>query len=102
MKKKSNKLARLERNRFSVFYELDKCMYCGSEYQLTRHEIYEGRNRKNSMEDGFVLPLCFNCHRQLQENKEFSEHWKRKAQRYFEEHLGTREDFIKRYRRNYL
>ena len=102
MKKKSSKLAKLERERFSVFYSLDTCMYCGSQYQMTKHEIFEGRNRKNSMEDGFVLPLCFNCHRQLQENTSFNERWKRKAQIYYEENIGTREDFIKRYRRNYL
>jgi hypothetical protein len=102
MKKKSNKLARLERNRFSVFYSLDYCMNCGSNYQLTKHEVFEGRNRLNSMEDGFVLPLCWNCHRKLQEDATFNDYWKKKAQTYFEENIGTREDFIKRYRRNYL
>ena len=103
MKKKSKRIAKLERNRFSVFYDtLDTCVFCGSQYQMTKHEIFEGRNRINSMEDGFVLPLCFNCHREKQENKEFSDYWKKKAQTYYEKNIGTREDFIKRYRRNYL
>lgn len=102
MKKKSNKLRRLEKNRKSVFCELGSCMNCGSTYQLTKHEIFEGRNRKNSMIYGFVLPLCLECHRKLQENKEFNEHWKRKSQEYFEEHYGTHDDFMKTFYRNYL
>ena len=101
MKKKSKDLSRLERNRYSVFYELDSCMNCGSTRQLTKHEIFEGRNRKNSMIYGFVLPLCLECHRNLQENKEFNDHWKKKAQDYFEEHIGTHEDFMGIFRRNY-
>ena len=103
MRKKSVKLARLERNRKSVFYEdLGICCYCGSTYQMTKHEIFEGRNRINSMTYGFVLPLCLTCHRNLQENKEFNDMWQKKAQTYFETYIGTRDDFLKIFRRNYL
>lgn len=101
MKKKSNELKRLERNRKSVFYELDSCMNCGSTREMSIHEIFPGRNRKNSMVYGFVLPLCLNCHRKLQENEEFNRHWKKKAQEYFEENLGTHQDFMDIFRRNY-
>lgn len=102
MKKKSSKLAKLERSRFSVFYEdLSVCMYCGSTYQMTIHEIFEGRNRQNSMRYGFTLPLCLECHRKLQDNKEFQDRWKQKAQRHFEEHIGTHDDFMRIFRRNY-
>jgi hypothetical protein len=103
MKKKSSKLAKLERNRFSVFCpELDTCYVCGSNYQMTKHEIFEGRNRINSMKYGFVLPMCYKCHSELQESKAFNDFWKKKSQRYFEKHFGTREDFISIFRRNYL
>lgn len=101
MRKKSSKLNKLERDRKSVFYDLSSCMYCGSRYQLTKHEIYPGRNRQNSMKYGFVLPLCLSCHQKLQENKEFEDHWKIKAQEYFEEYIGSREEFINIFRRNY-
>ena len=101
MKKKTSKLRLLERNRFSVFYELDSCMNCGSTYQLTKHEIFGGSNRQNSMRYGFVLPLCLKCHQTLQENTEFNQHWRTKAQDYFEENIGTKEDFIKIFRKNY-
>lgn len=103
MRYKSKRLVRLEKNRYSVFYEdLSVCMNCGSTYQPTKHEIFEGRNRVNSMVYGFVLPLCLNCHQRLQEDNYFNKKWKIKAQSYFEKYIGTREDFINIFRRNYI
>ncbi len=100
---KSNKLAKLERNRYSVFSnDTKKCYLCDSTYKLTWHEIYAGKNRSNSMEDGFCLRMCLNCHREYQDDTNFNDFWHREAQLYFEEHYGTKEDFISRYRRNYL
>lgn len=77
-------------------------MNCGSRFQLSIHEIYPGRNRQNSMKYGFVLPLCVDCHSNLQEDLNFNDKWKKRGQEYFEEHYGSREDFIKIFRRNYL
>lgn len=103
MKKKSKRLAKLERDRFSVFTDdLKTCWNCGSTRTMTKHEIFEGRNRQNSMKYGFVLPLCLRCHRTLQEDDDFIKEWQKKAQEYFEENIGTREEFMKIFRRNYL
>ena len=102
MRYKTSKLRNLEKNRFSVFYDdLSCCCHCGGTYQITKHEILEGRNRRNSMIYGFVLPLCLRCHRNLQDNKEFNEHWKKKAQTYFEDNIGTCDEFMKIFRMNY-
>ena len=102
MKTKSNKLAKLERNRFSVFTnDKEKCMFCPSTTNLTWHEIFAGRNRRNSMEDGFCLRMCLCCHEKYQEDVEFNEFWHEKAQIYFEEHVGSSEEFLNRYRKNY-
>lgn len=103
MKKKTNKLRQLEKNRFSVFYDsLSMCCACGSMNNMTKHEIFEGKNRRNSMKYGFVLPLCYRCHQKLQEDQSFSNKWKQKSQRYFEDNIGTREEFINIFRKNYL
>lgn len=103
MNKISKKQRKKEASRYSVFYqELDKCCYCGSFYKMTKHEIFEGRNRTNSIKYGYVLPLCLKCHQRLQEDKEFNDHWKKKAQMHFEEHTGTREQFMEIFKRNYL
>lgn len=103
MRTKSKKLSKLEKERFSVFYDdLSLCMNCGSTYRMTKHEVFEGRNRINSMKYGFVLPLCMRCHQELQEDISFNDKWKKKSQMYFEEHIGTRNDFLSIFRRNYL
>lgn len=103
MKKKSYKLAKLEKGRYSVFFDsCSMCCNCGSMYMIDKNEIYPGRNRKNSMKYGMVIPLCRSCHRRYDYDIEFYTKWKRKGQKYFEENIGTREDFISIFRRNYL
>lgn len=102
MKYKSIKLRNLEKNRFSIFYEsLSMCCSCGSMSKITKHEIFPGRNRRNSMKYGFVLPLCWNCHRLLQNDIDFNKKWKIRSQEYFEENIGTHQEFMKIFRMNY-
>jgi len=102
LKNKSKKQVKKERERFSVFTTNDRCMVCESTYQLTWNEIFRGRNRSNSMKYGFCLRMCLNCHREYQDDVIFNELWHKKAQEYFECNIGTRNDFIKIFRRNYL
>ena len=81
MRQKSSQLAKLERERFSLFTDnRDKCMFCNSTYQLTWHEIFRGRNRQNSMRFGLCLRMCLKCHELKQEDKQFNEEWKQKGQ----------------------
>ena len=100
--KKNPKIAKLERNRKSVFTNnLTKCILCNNPKEEL-HEIFPGRNRQNSMKYNFVLPLCHKCHSINQENSQFNEFWHKKAQLYFEQHLGSREEFIDIFKKNYL
>lgn len=102
MRNKSNKLAKLERNRKSVFTNnLDICYLCGKK-KNDLHEVYAGRNRINSIKYGFVLPLCRQCHSLNQNNSAFNDYWHRQGQLYWEKNIGSREDFIKVFRINYL
>ena len=79
IKKKSNKLAKLERNRFSILTDdLDHCYICKTMKlrEVPRqdlHEIFEGRNRQICMKHGFVAPLCRECH----EDKKAKEYLKK-------------------------
>lgn len=103
MQNKSNKLASLEKNRYSIFSDdTEKCYLCDSTYKLTWHEIYAGRNRQNSMRYGLCLRLCLNCHSNNQNNAVFNDYWHKQGQLYWEEFIGTREEFIRVFRRNYL
>ena len=50
---------------------------------------------------GFVLPLCLTCHQRLQNDLDFNQKWKVKAQEYFENNYGTHDDFLSIFRMNY-
>lgn len=102
MKTKSKKLTKLEKNRWSVFTDdLDICIMCGKPKEHL-HEIFEGSNRKKSMEYGFVLPLCNEDHRKIHSNRQISIYYKQLSQIYFESHYGSRNEFIEAFKRNYL
>jgi len=72
IKKKSSKLARLEKNRFSIITNnLDKCYFCNNK-KMELHEALRGRNRQKSMKWGLVVPICSKCHSKITVDKEFS------------------------------
>jgi len=99
---KSKKIAKLERNRYSVFTnDLKHCFICKRKKEEL-HEIYAGRNRLNSMKYGFVLPLCHECHSLNQNNPFFNDFWHKNGQEYWECNIGSRNEFIAIFRRNYL
>lgn len=102
MHKKSKKLTKLEKNRKSVFIEdLEHCYLCGKK-KNDLHEIFGGRNRINSIKYNFILPLCRECHSNNQNNAMFNDYWHKKGQLYWEKNIGSREEFIKVFRRNYI
>lgn len=102
MHNKSKKLTKLEKNRKSVFTDnLDICYLCGKK-KNDLHEVFGGRNRINSIKYNFILPLCRECHSSNQNNPIFNDYWHKQGQLYWEEFIGSREDFIKVFRRNYL
>lgn len=100
MKYKTNKLKKLENNRFSILTEnLEKCYICGKEV-VDVHEVYSGTNRQMSMKNGFCIPLCRTHHRIAQLDKETNLYLKKLFQKKYEE-THTREEFIKLVGRNY-
>ena len=72
-----------------------------------KHHIYGGSNRKFSEQDGLFIYLTPEMHNMSNEgihfNKEFMEYSKRVAEETWCKHYSkTKEDFIRRYGRNYL
>lgn len=66
MRKKSNKLRQLERDRKSLLTnDLSTCYICGRDRESI-HEIYEGSSRINSMKYSCCIPLCNRCHSMIQ------------------------------------
>lgn len=90
----------------SVLQKEKKCYVCGRTYNLHSHHIFQGINRKASERNGMKVWLCLMHHTGSNEavhnNKELDLHLKRIAQGYYEEHIGTREDFMSEFGRNYL
>lgn len=105
MKKKSYELAKIERQRKSIFTDdLKLCYVCNSRgiYKPASdlHEILYGTNRKNSMLFGYVLPLCSKCHDSFHKNRVLTELWSKKCQIYHENKYGV-QDWLDKFHRNY-
>lgn len=99
---KNYKIVKLERNRKSVFTDnLSKCIMCDKPKD-NLHEIFMGKNRQNSMKYGFVIPLCYYHHLFCHKDSHIQEFWHKQGQIYYEKELGSREEFIRIFGRNYL
>lgn len=103
MKYKTKKLANLEKNRFSIFTDnLNICMFCGMK-ATDLNEIFRGRNRRNSMKYGAVIPLCRRCHCKITDNYNLEMKWKIKGQEKIMNYYNMNiEEFINIFGRNYL
>lgn len=91
LKKKSSKLAKLERQRDKNLVKEGICEFCGKySKRLDPHEIFGGSNRKRSIEHKFVKLLCRRCH----DNEDIKKQLRIDAQKeYMKTH--TEEEFIK-------
>jgi len=84
----------------SVFTDdMDHCMFTGAA-PVERHHIFGGPNKKRSEKFGFIAPLRPDLHPNGVLAVDLA--LKTKAQAYYEEHYGTREDFIKEFGKSYL
>lgn len=99
IKQKSRKLAKLERNRYSIItYNLDVCYICKSHKKDHLDEVFGGRNRQTSMKYGMVIPICFKCHRKLTDNPLLKKGIQEEAkQKFIQKH--SEEKFIKEFGR---
>lgn len=94
-------------NRFSVLQRNKNCFVCGTSQNIHIHEIFFGKNRKKSIEDGCCAYLCAKHHNMSNEgvhfNHEYDLYLKKIGQKaWMSYYKKTKEDFIKKYGRNYL
>lgn len=91
MKKKSKKLAKIEKDRDKGKIKSGFCQACGKwSSRLDPHEIYGGSNRLRSIKHGFVKDICRLCH---DDEEKILELRKEVQQEYEKAH--SREEFIK-------
>lgn len=102
IKQKSSKLAKLERNRFSILTnDLETCYICKKAKKKDLHEIYEGKNRQVSMKYGLVIPVCRKCHTNITNDKTLQEKYHKVGQKVFKKHYKN-ENFIDIFGKSYL
>lgn len=107
IKQKSNKLAKLERNRFSIITkDLEHCYICTKKGMKNipkddLHELLEGKNRQVSMKYGLVIPICRKCHNLVTNDKTLQDKLHKVAQKEFKKHYKT-ENFIQIFGQSYL
>lgn len=83
------------------------CWVCGTIYNLHKHHIFGGANRKKSDKDGCWVYLCGYHHNLSDEgvhfNRELDLKLKRECETNWLERNGkTEDDFIREYGKNYL
>lgn len=87
---------------------LKQCYVCGTPYDIEIHHVFFGRNRKLADKDGCVIPLCMYHHRGLlgvhgKKGQKLDMQLKQLCQKKWLEYYNKElEDFIQRYRKNYL
>ena len=99
-----SKIRTLERKRFSILTaDLQHCYICTRPKQHL-HEVFYGKNRKNSMIYGCFVPLCYECHegnRGVHKNSTLNEQLRKQCQRQFNKEYPDL-DFISIFHENYL
>ena len=89
--------------------DLGHCFVCGASENLHLHHTIFGSKRKKADEDGLIVPLCIYHHTgsnvavHCKDGKKLDDYLKRISEEswliYYDK---TKEEFIKRYGRNYL
>lgn len=98
IKKKSTKLAKLERQRDKVLVKSGICENCGKfSKRLDPHEVYGGSNRKRSIKHKFIKLLCRECH----SNENIINQLRIDTQKEYEK-IHTHEEFIKIIGKSYI
>ena len=98
IKKKSKKLAKLERQRDKGLVKSGICENCGKfSKRLDPHEVYGGSNRKRSIKHKFVKLLCPECH----SNEAIINQLRIDTQKEYEK-THTRQEFIDLIGKNYI
>lgn len=93
--------------RLEPWEQAEECIVCGSPY-VQMHHIFHGSHRRAfSDKYGYIVPLCMRHHTGADgihqaKNRKYDLSLMKEAQRDYEKHYGTREDFIRECGKSYL
>lgn len=101
IKKRTYKLAKKEKERFSILYNnLDKWCLCGNPL-IELNEVYEGAFRQVSIEYGMTTPFCQIHHEQFHKDRLINLYYKALFQTEFEK-TYSHDLFMKIFKNNYI
>lgn len=102
MKSRTNKLAKKEKERFSIIYsDLTKCCQCGSKIGIEKNEVFGGSYRQISIKLGMVCSMCRQCHNRFHNDIMFNLFYKVMFEKeYLKTH--TKEEFISNFGKDYI
>ena len=84
------------------------CFFCGRSAECEHHLLFGRRIKQLAEEDGLKVPSCNNCHNmgkineRLHDNSMAEKLSKQLGQAIYENKIGTREEFRKRYGKSWL
>ena len=83
-----------------------RCYLCGEYGQTEEHHIFGGPNRPLSEQYGLKVDLCLKCHRfgnhAVHKDQAVMNELHKQGQEAFENHFGSRQQFMQIFGRNYL
>ena len=83
----------------------ERCYICGAYGHTDEHHVFGGPCRKTSDRLGLVVHLCRSCHSLIHDSADggnAKQYLHQRGQMIYEEHIGSREDFIREFIRSYL
>lgn len=89
----------------SIIQTKKECFICGCQQEdiLSEHHCIENAGRrKNAEKYGLKVWLCYYCHQRVHDDNQNELELKQAAQRAFEEQIGTREEWLQLFWKNYL
>lgn len=84
------------------------CFFCGRPAECEHHLVFGIALRELAEEDGLKVPSCNRCHNmgaipsRIHENPMAEKLSKMLGQAIYENKIGTRQEFVKRYGKSYL
>lgn len=93
--------------RYSILQDKKECYVCGTLSNIHIHEVYFGKNRQKSIQDGCCVYLCGKHHNMsgigVHFNHKLDLELKQTMEKKWLNHYNkTTKDFINRYGRNYI
>ncbi len=88
-----------------LFDDMTFCYECGRPDAECHHIFFGSYAKTPCTKRKLYIPLCYVCHKGNNGphmNREKDLEYKMMAQEYYEEHIGTREEFMDEFGKNYL